>query len=438
MTRADTPTPVPPVGRTDTGTRVHTLARTVVLAVAGTVLILFTAAVLVSQIFAAISAASVFTPVWRAIGTVGAWVTGTEPAPVDVATGSDLEWAWQFHAGALVIGVCAGLLWGVLAARSGERGTDGVDRFARVLRAIATCVLAVAMLLYGLAKVIPAQMGYMNLPAYQLQAVGDTEPFSLLWGYMAASTPYTVITGAIELAAGLLLIVPRTRLAGALLSVVALTQIVLLNLFYDVPVKLLAAELLVIALALVLPHARQLLRVVLPAATSPARRTGTAVAAVLALVLIAATVAGNLGRVATMSTPRDPRDGVWRATSLTVDGAPAPATGDGPVWTSIAITLRGTADRPATGSAQDSLVTQTPDGAVTAWGLRADGDRFTVRAGAGATPVELVVHAGSGGLEVSGTVDGRRLEARYERRELERRHEIRFVQAPFDRTRPRL
>lgn len=417
----------------------RTIARTVALAVAGLVLVLFTAAVLLSQILAALSAAAVFTPVWRAVGTVGARLTGTDPAPVDVATGSDLAWAWQFHAGALVLGVLAGVLWGAFAVRSGERGTAGVDRAARVLRAIACGVLAVAMLLYGLAKVIPAQMGHMNLPAYQLQAVGDTEPFSLLWGYMAASTPYTVVTGVIELTAGLLLIAPRTRLAGALLSVVALTQIVLLNLFYDVPVKLLAAELLVIALALVFPHRRELLRAVLPAGSSSARRTGTVVAAGLAVILIAATVAGNVARVDTMNTPRDPRDGVWRAVSLTVDGAPALATGGaGPVWTSIAITLRGTADRPAKGSAQDSLVTQTPDGAVTAWGLRAAGDRFTVRAGAGAEPVELQVTTIPDGLHLTGTVDGRRLDARYVRRALERHSDIRLVQAPFDRTRPRL
>ncbi|MCS3778755.1 hypothetical protein [Tsukamurella ocularis] len=427
MSRAESPTPV------------RTVARTIALAVAGGVLVLFTAAVLLSQVLAAFSAASVFTPVWQAIGAVGALVTGTAPAPVDVATGSDLAWAWQFHAGALVIGTVAGLLWGALAVRSGARGAAAVDRAARVLRAIACAVLAVAMLLYGLAKVIPAQMGHMNLPAYQLQAVGDTEPFSLLWGYMAASTPYTVVTGAIELTAGLLLIVPRTRLAGALLSVVALTQIVLLNLFYDVPVKLLAAELLVIALILALPYRGELLRAVIPAADAPARRTGTAVAAVLAVILIIATVAGNLARVDSMNTPRDPRDGVWRATSLIVDGAPALATGDaGPVWTSIAITLRGTADRPAKGSAQDSLVTQTPDGAVTAWGLRAAGDRFTVRAGAGTEPVELQVTTMPEGLHLTGTVDGRRLDARYVRRALERHSDIRLVQAPFDRTRPRL
>ncbi|GAA1081483.1 MULTISPECIES: hypothetical protein [Tsukamurella] len=427
MTRAERPSPA------------IVVARTVALAVAGLVLLLFTAAVLLSQIFAAISAASAFSPVWRTVGALGARVTGTAPAPVDVATGSDLAWAWQFHAGALVIGIAVGLVWGVLAVRGDDRGRAGIERAGRVLRAAAIGVLAVAMLLYGLAKVIPAQMGYMNLPAYQLQAVGDTEPFSLLWGYMAASTPYTVITGAIELTAGLLLIVPRTRLVGAMLSIAALTQIVLLNVFYDVPVKLLAAELLVIAVVLVFPHRRELLRAVLPTAASPARRTGTVVAGVLAAVLIAATVSGNLARVDTMNTPRDPRDGVWRAVSLTVDGAPALATGEaGPVWTSIAITLRGTADRPASGSAQDSLVTQAPDGAVTAWGLRVRGDRFTVRRGASAAPVDLLVTTVPGGLRMVGTVDGRSLDARYERRALERRDDIRLVQAPFDRTRPRL
>ena len=116
--------------RVDTASPARTVARTVALAVAGLVLVLFTAAVLLSQIFAAVSAASVFAPVWRAVGTVGALVTGTDPAPVDVATGSDLAWAWQFHAGALVLGVAGGLVWGALAVRAGDRGMAGVDRAA--------------------------------------------------------------------------------------------------------------------------------------------------------------------------------------------------------------------------------------------------------------------------------------------------------------------
>jgi uncharacterized membrane protein len=35
---------------------------------------------------------------------------------------------------------------------------------------------------------------------------------------MAASTPYTVFSGAMEILAGLLLLVPRSETAGALLS----------------------------------------------------------------------------------------------------------------------------------------------------------------------------------------------------------------------------
>lgn len=417
----------------------RTLATTIALTLAGGVLVVFVAAILASQILAS----AVFAPAWSVLTGIGAAFTGTRAAPVDVATGSDLAWAWQMHAGLLVVGVVVGAAWGALVLRSADDRSIRIAR--RVLGTLAWITLAVGMLLYGLAKVIPAQMGYMNLPAYQLQAIGDTEPFSMLWGYMAASTPYTVITGLIETTAGVLLLFPRTRTAGALLSVVALTQIVLLNVFYDVPVKLLAFELLVIALVLTAPQWRALLRTVFPDSDgAPPRRrwatAGTAAALAAFTVLAVLTVTQNVARVDRMNTPRDARDGVWRAISLVVDGRPALAAGDeGPVWTSVAITLRGTADRPATGSAQDSLVTQTPDGAVTAWGLRATGDRFTVRAGAGAEPVDLTVSLPSPDtLRLSGTVDGRRIEARYERRGMERRATIRLVQSPFDRTRPRL
>lgn len=414
------------------------VATTVGLTVGGGLMILFVDGILLSQILAA----PVFGPVWTVLTGIGAAIIGTAPAPVDVATGSDLAWAWQMHAGWIACGAVIGAVWGAVALRSsGTADPGGVQRVSRILSAIALATLVVAMLLYGLAKVIPAQVGYMNLPAYQLQAVGDAEPFAMLWGYMATSTPYTVITGLIETAAALLLVPRRTRTAGALLAVVSLTQIVLLNVFYDVPVKLLAFELLLIAVLLTRPWA-PLLRAIFPAPQgSPTRRAAAARAAgtCALVVLLAVTASKNADRVELMNTARDARDGVWRATELSIDGAPARATGGGPAWTSIAITLRGSADRPATGSAQDSLVTQTPDGAVEPWGLRLDGDGFVVRAGAGSQPVRLsAVLAGPDALVLSGTVDGHRLEGRYARRVMERSDAIRFVQAPFDRSRPRL
>ena len=57
---------------------------------------------------------------------------------------------------------------------------------------------------------------------------------------------------------GLLLVARRTTLLGALVSIGVLTNVVMLNFCYDVPVKLFSAHLLAMAVFLVLPDLRRL------------------------------------------------------------------------------------------------------------------------------------------------------------------------------------
>ncbi|WP_378732365.1 DoxX family protein [Nocardia brasiliensis] len=116
--------------------------------------------------------------------------------------------------------------------------------------------LATSLLLYGLVKVLPSQM------SFELQRLvepfGDMSPMGLLWAQTAASEPYEIALGLAEVTAALLLLVPLTATAGALLALVVGLQVLLLNLTYDVPVKLYALHLLLLAIALVVPEARRL------------------------------------------------------------------------------------------------------------------------------------------------------------------------------------
>ncbi len=405
------------------------------LTVGGGLLVLFVDGILLSQLLARLSISGVVDPVWSFFATIGAALTGTGPVDVDAATGSDMAWAWQFHLGWIVVALAGSAVWAML-----DRDHPDLRGAYRALSGIAAISLAVAMLIYGLAKAVPIQMGYMNLPAHQLQSVGDTGGFSMLWGSMAASTPYTVITGMIEVASGILLLFRRTRPAGAMLAIVALTQIVLLNLFYDVPVKLLSLELLLTAVALTTPSWPALLRIILPRSTSGGPLWARAAVVTAVLAVMAAVGAQNVDRWRSMDTPRSPLDGTWRATSFTVDGAPALAASSGPVWTAVAITLRGTPGRPAQGSAQDSVVTQRPDGTVQPFGLTVSDGALLLRSGAGAAPVRLAASQRSpDSLSLSGDVDGRRIEGTYQRRAMAREStEIRLVQPPVDRSRPRV
>ncbi|HEU4887658.1 MAG TPA: hypothetical protein VFV49_07225 [Thermoanaerobaculia bacterium] len=119
--------------------------------------------------------------------------------------------------------------------------------------------LAYAMFMYGAMKIIPTQFSTPRLDRL-LQPIGDASPMGLLWTFMGASTAYVMFTGFGELLGGLLLTNRRTTLLGALVTAAVMTQVVALNFFYDVPVKIYSSELLFTALIIAAPDAQKLLR----------------------------------------------------------------------------------------------------------------------------------------------------------------------------------
>jgi hypothetical protein len=112
--------------------------------------------------------------------------------------------------------------------------------------------------------------------------------------------------GAVELIPGILLFLPRTTLLGALLALTATTGVFVLNMTYDVPVKLLSCHLVLMSLFLLAPYGRNLRdllllsRPLVPAQEPPIGRTPrrrrhwvvaqTAYGALIVLLAIAAAV----------------------------------------------------------------------------------------------------------------------------------------------------
>jgi hypothetical protein len=66
----------------------------------------------------------------------------------------------------------------------------------------------------------------------------------LLWTFMSGSSYYTWFAGSVEVFGAALLLFRRTSTLGAAILFAALMNIVMLNLFYDVPAKLFAIHLL--------------------------------------------------------------------------------------------------------------------------------------------------------------------------------------------------
>jgi hypothetical protein len=98
-----------------------------------------------------------------------------------------------------------------------------------------------------MSKVIPIQMPLPSLAAL-LMPLGDISTYGILWRSIGASPAYEIFAGCAEVLGGVLLIVPRTTMLGALVSLADMTEVWMLNMTYDVPVKLFSFHLFLLAL----------------------------------------------------------------------------------------------------------------------------------------------------------------------------------------------
>jgi len=117
--------------------------------------------------------------------------------------------------------------------------------------------LAVGMIAYGVAKLFPLQFPPPSLSKL-LETYGESSPMGLMWTFMGASRIYSIFGGAGEVLAGLLLVVPRLATLGALVCIGVMSNVLTLNLGYDIPVKLGSIHLILIAGFVVLPDLRRL------------------------------------------------------------------------------------------------------------------------------------------------------------------------------------
>lgn len=205
-------------------------------------------------------------------------------------------------------------------------------RLARGLVVLLRYFLAAMMLSYGLAKLFVVQFPPLWLERDD-HTLGQMSPMGLLWTFMSYSTPYTIFTGVLELAGALLLLSRRTSVIGALVIVAVMTNVVVLNLCYDVPVKLFSMELLAMAIAIVIPDARRLLTAAFGRATPdvpPPPRGTLAVerirlAVKLALLVSLALRVSVYSQIADQIRPTPTAlHGAWRVERFVRDGVEQP------------------------------------------------------------------------------------------------------------------
>lgn len=261
-----------------------------------------------------------WTKLWNApLPWIGRTLFGIDTVRTGVSTGSGDQLADYLRSFlfAVVATIVAGL-WTVLRDAPEHR------RLARWWTSYTRYALAATLIVYGVAKVVPQQMPAPSIMRLTEQ-YGDLSPMGLVWAFIGTSAPYEMFSGVAELVPGVLLIFRRTALLGALLAVPVMTNVVLLNFAYDVPVKLYSSHLLAMALIVIAPHAGRLLdfvvlnRTPMPADDSPlvesvwGRRMRAGMKA--GLLIFAAFQLYSAAARKRQSGPSDPIAGAWTAAS---------------------------------------------------------------------------------------------------------------------------
>lgn len=120
-------------------------------------------------------------------------------------------------------------------------------------------LLAVAMLYYGVAKIVLGQFGVADM-GDALVTQGEMSPMGMLWRMVAFSPLFQVLGGVAEAGAALALLWRRSVPLGAVIAAADMSLVLVLNLGYDVPVKQIALALLILSILVLIPWVPRLAR----------------------------------------------------------------------------------------------------------------------------------------------------------------------------------
>jgi hypothetical protein len=209
------------------------------------------------------------------------------------------------------------------------------------------------MVEYGVMKFARVQFGV--LPFHQQATpLGEFSPSALMWAFMFTSYSYRVFAGLAEVIGGALLLWRRTTTLGALIVFAAMSNVLAMNVSYDVSVKMLAGHLLLMSAILLAPELPRLVSffvlnrpteaVPVPAFVGDLRRARwlAAVGSLYAVYAVGTVVWTNvsLGAYAHSGQPA-PLAGIYDVESLGQSALQVTSGSDGGRWHRVAIEPTG-------------------------------------------------------------------------------------------------
>ncbi|HEX5058914.1 MAG TPA: hypothetical protein VFV99_06120, partial [Kofleriaceae bacterium] len=265
---------------------------------------------------------------WHWLATQFGALLGLDVPPLAPTGSGDALWNWLQALLSILLAVPGTLVWLLVDRRRAH------PRLAAAMTVFLRYYLAAVLIGYGMAKVVPMQFAPLPLARYDT-TLGEMSPMGLMWTFMAFSQPYVFFAGIAEVIGSVLLLSRRTYVAGALLLIVVMANVVVMNFCYDVPVKLFSMLLIVLLCALVAPHAGRLIGALLgyPTREVPPRVRGSVMtervrlALKLAMVAVIAVRAYEhvvISRWVEEQKTITALHGTWRAERVVIDGIERP------------------------------------------------------------------------------------------------------------------
>ena len=168
--------------------------------------------------------------------------------------GPDFAFGDVLYISVFIFCLLAASIWSWL-----DRKRSSYNKLYYWFRVYLRYAVAIVMLGYGMDKLIPVQMIYPNANTL-LGKFGDQSHFDVLWNFIGSSPGYQIFTGLCEITASLLLLFRRSSVFGCLFMCTILTNVVALNIFYNVSVKTFSSLLLVCILFLLAPFFQRLVQ----------------------------------------------------------------------------------------------------------------------------------------------------------------------------------
>lgn len=137
------------------------------------------------------------------------------------------------------------------------RKHDHINRLYNWMIIYARYFVGLTLISYGVVKFLQGQFPSMSLIALE-STYGESSPMGLAWRFFGYSDLYKGFMGVSEILAGFLLLFRRTAILGALVSIAVCTNIFIVNLAFDVPVKLFSGHLLFFSILILLPSLKAL------------------------------------------------------------------------------------------------------------------------------------------------------------------------------------